>query len=684
MVCGRVLSLAVAGVLTLSGLAAIALSTPAGATTTSFTAQGCSAFIVPTGVTSISIDAIGAAGVDGEAIGGGTAGLGGAGDGVSATLTDLSAGLPLYVCVDVGGGAGGAGYNPGAGGGASGVSTGDDSAFNAPLLVAGGGGGGGAQIDSALGGNGGNAGSPIGGTGGTTEATIGGGGGDNTTLTGGIGGGGDDVGGNGLEYTDSGPGVGGVGATGSTEGGAGGGAGYFGGGGGGDGDGIGFGSGGGGGGSDYCGASVDLTDCTISSGAGTGTVAGSATGDAQVTLTYDVATSTEAVSIPATYSASAHNVTLSADVTAAGTVVNDGTVTFTVMQGATVIGAATTSSTVAAGAASVSYALPAATPPGSYVIDAVYNPGLIYEGSTDTAHTLDVVGPTTTAASDATASFSTSAQNVTLNATVTSLGVGVNSGTVTFTVMQGATVIGAATTSSTVTAGAASVSYALPAGATAGTYTIDASYNSGPSLFFSSDATHTLDIAAPASTAPTGVAQSTLALSTLTGTVGVPLQLATTGGSGIGAVTYTVANGTATGCAITGSLLAATTPGTCVVTAAKAASGTYDATSSSPTVVTVLPEIGTSVITPVPVRALRVVGRITSGKRTTVTIVGTGFYGSPHIVSNVSGFIAGVEHDRGTSLTVVITVKKQATRGVREMTLIMADGKRASVKYSLH
>jgi hypothetical protein len=414
-------------------------------------------------------------------------------------------------------------------------------------------------------------------------------------------------------------------------------------------------------------------------------VAGSATADAQVTLTYDVATSTEAVSIPATYSASAHNVTLSADVTAAGTVVNDGTVTFTVMQGATVIGAATTSSTVAAGAASVSYALPAATPPGSYVIDAVYNPGLIYEGSTDTAHTLDVVGPTTTAASDATASSSTSAQNVTLNATVTSLGVGVNSGTVTFTVMQGATVIGAATTSSTVAAGAASVSYALPAGATAGTYTIDASYNSGPSLFFSSDTTHTLDITALPATPTTGAAQTTLTLSTLTGAVGAPLQLATTGGSGTGAVTYTVTNGTATGCAITGSSLLATTSGTCIVTAVKAASGTYQAASSTPTVVTMVQISKTGTVTTAfPVRALRVVGTITTGKRSIVTIIGTGFYGSPHIVSNVSGFIAGVEHDRGTSLTVVITVKKQATRGVREMTLIMADGKRASVKYSLH
>jgi Big-like domain-containing protein len=294
-----------------------------------------------------------------------------------------------------------------------------------------------------------------------------------------------------------------------------------------------------------------------------------------------------------------------------------------------------------------------------------------------------VVGNTTTTAVNASTGFSASAQNVTLDATVTSGGAGVNEGTVTFSVMQGATLIGTPTTSAVVVAGSASVSYALPAGTAAGTYTIDAIYNSGSNYFGSSDTTHTLDVASPPPT--TSVPQSTLSLSTLTGTVGTPLTLETSGGSGTGAVTYAATDGTATGCSITGSSLDTTTAGTCIVTATKAASGAYESTSSSPTTVTMsqISKTGT-VTTPLPVRAIRVVGTITGGERSTVTIIGSGFYGSPRIVSNVSGFVARVEHDRGTSLTVVITVKEQAIRGVREMTLIMADGKRASVKYSLH
>jgi hypothetical protein len=116
-----------------------------------------------------------------------------------------------------------------------------------------------------------------------------------TQEQGGAGGGGPEGGSAGSCFTASGPGKGGADATfvqfpGQpferlvSDGGTGGG-GYCGGGGGGEAT---VGTGGGGGGSDFCTETATITGCTITAGAGTGTVAGSAPGDAQVTLTYTV------------------------------------------------------------------------------------------------------------------------------------------------------------------------------------------------------------------------------------------------------------------------------------------------------------------------------------------------------------------------------------------------------------
>jgi predicted outer membrane repeat protein len=95
---------------------------------------------------------------------------------------------------------------------------------------------------------------------------------------------------------------------------------------------------------------------------------------------------------------------------------------------------------------------------------------------------------------------------------------------------------------------------------------------------------------APTSSTPTTVTfqqlQAPLKLTSTAGVVGAPLTLTTSGGSGSGAVSYTASNGTASGCTIASLKLVATTAGTCIVTATKAAGGTYAAVSSSPTTVT--------------------------------------------------------------------------------------------------
>jgi Glycine rich protein len=232
-------------------------ASPAHAATKTFLYTGAEQmFMVPAGVTSVQVTAIGASGGTGV----GNNPVGGLGERVSGEV-NVTPGQPLYVIVGGGGqdgeeggeggfnGGGAGGSNQGAGGGgASDVRTvscglgcpGGMPSLESRLLVAAGGGGGGGVGTETGGGAGGDAGSA------GTESDNGGngGGGAGTETEGGAAGGGE--GGIG-EPGDL--GLGGIGA--NTEisggGGGGGGAGLFGGGGGGAGFNL-FGGGGGGGG----------------------------------------------------------------------------------------------------------------------------------------------------------------------------------------------------------------------------------------------------------------------------------------------------------------------------------------------------------------------------------------------------------------------------------------------------
>lgn len=82
------------------------------------------------------------------------------------------------------------------------------------------------------------------------------------------------------------------------------------------------------------------------------------------------------------------------------------------------------------------------------------------------------------------------------------------------------------------------------------------------------------------------ISQSTLSVTTTLGHVGTALILSTSGGSGTGKISYTVTDGTASGCGVSATFLIARTPGTCVVTATRAGDATYSAISSMPTDVT--------------------------------------------------------------------------------------------------
>ena len=92
--------------------------------------------------------------------------------------------------------------------------------------------------------------------------------------------------------------------------------------------------------------------------------------------------------------------------------------------------------------------------------------------------------------------------------------------------------------------------------------------------------------------APTQVAQAPLVVTSLSGTPGTAVSITTSGGSGTGALTYTVTNGTARGCQVNSSgLLTASSTGTCVVIVTKASDESHEAVSSAPTSITMAPTV---------------------------------------------------------------------------------------------
>jgi hypothetical protein len=181
---------------------ALAASTSVAATpptvTETFASTGVEqSFTVPAGVSSVRVNAIGAAGEPGLFSPGGVDGSGGAGADVVGQLS-VSAGEVLYVEVAApdfnGGGYGGFGFEGGVGGSGGGasdvrtISQTEPESLESRLLVAGGGGGGGGAFDGGVGGNGGNAGNPgTAGTGGSSSSDDGAAGGAGTLTGGGAG-----------------------------------------------------------------------------------------------------------------------------------------------------------------------------------------------------------------------------------------------------------------------------------------------------------------------------------------------------------------------------------------------------------------------------------------------------------------------------------------------------------------
>ena len=150
--------------------------------------------------------------------------------------------------------------------------------------------------------------------------------------------------------------------------------------------------------------------------------------------------------------------------------------------------------------------------------------------------------------------------------------------------------------------------------------------------------------------------QAAVVLTSTSGTYGTDLTLTTSGGSGSGSVTYAVTTTGTAGCSITGgNTLSATSPGTCTVTATKAASGIYLSDSSNATTVT----FAKKTQTPLAVTT-------TSGDAITgITVATTGGSGTGAVTSSVTSGTATCTLASGvvtakTSGTCSLTVTKAA------------------------
>jgi probable HAF family extracellular repeat protein/YVTN family beta-propeller protein len=139
-----------------------------------------------------------------------------------------------------------------------------------------------------------------------------------------------------------------------------------------------------------------------------------------ILLTLVQSTTTSVADATATYSDSPQQVTLTATVQASGgATVDEGTVTFQVTANGANIGTAVTSSQLTNGVATVSYTLPAGTSPRNYTINATYNDGPKFTGSSGTG-TLTVQQAATSTALTSSVNPAVFGQLVTFTATVTS------------------------------------------------------------------------------------------------------------------------------------------------------------------------------------------------------------------------------------------------------------------------
>jgi len=168
------------------------------------------------------------------------------------------------------------------------------------------------------------------------------------------------------------------------------------------------------------------------------------------------------------------------------------------------------------------------------------------------------------------------------------------------------------------------------------------------------------------------LAQAAITLTSRRATRGRPLTLTSSGGSGTGAVRYAVKDVGTARCSISGDILRTARAGTCSVTVTKSADATYASATSRATTVTVAAKRPT---------ASRMSSVVWTGRTVTTSIIGSGFYGKPRIISSVGGTKVSVMRDNGHVLTIRVKVARGTPAGEHRFTLIFAGGQRTSLRY---
>ncbi len=173
--------------------------------------------------------------------------------------------------------------------------------------------------------------------------------------------------------------------------------------------------------------------------------------------------------------------------------------------------------------------------------------------------------------------------------------------------------------------------------------------------------------------------QAALSFTRTTGVLGVPLALTSRGGSGTGALTYSVTNPGSAKCSIRGGQLIAVRAGACNVKVTKASNPPYFAASSPITKFVIK---GKSVVSAI-LRATSVEGVVRPGLTLLVVVVGHGFYNRPSITSNEVGTDAVVTHDTGGLLVVRVSLRPRSALGTYVFKITLANGHSCTVRYQV-
>jgi hypothetical protein len=169
----------------------------------------------------------------------------------------------------------------------------------------------------------------------------------------------------------------------------------------------------------------------------------------------------------------------------------------------------------------------------------------------------------------------------------------------------------------------------------------------------------------------TPLAQASLTVSSAQGTVGKPVALSSTGGSGKGAVIFDAVNGTATGCTIehaTTFTLTSSSAGTCLVVARKSGDETHRATSSSRVAIRFIhPKVGAKP------EVAAVTSHVSGGATTSMVLTGTGLKGGT-VSTTTKGVVIRVVKSTPTSMTLSLKVSKFVRSGVYHLTVANKSG----------